>query len=463
MNGKRWKRLKGILLLGTVLAALKMIFFDYTLDEEYQIVMAYRNISVDSWFVQMWEPHQTSAFLCAWLMRLYYVAAGTYTGVILYLRICTTLIQLALTFYLYRVLCGLTEKRYAFMLALIYFNVVPKAIQIPEFSNMQLWFFTLLVLLLIRYYKGTGDQKRRDYILLILMGLCMSLEVLSYPSCIILFPFFSGYIFKKSGSKRWRDTACFAGTCGACALVWLGLILRNISFSDFVRNVGYMLDFDPTHEISGVSSTKLAALFSNLVAGLGLIALILAISGGIFFLLRMCQNKKAAGEHPADEKSNVNENDGGNDSGTGRLYAAQAKRECILKFAVIAIMVSEVVQLFYWVILHTGYELPHIHFAVILFAAGAAWRYAGKQKGAFCGDSRGPAFYRRGGLYQRSGALQCTAAWLAGRPVLCDSHYVGAAKYSGRAGRTLDMGVACQPVSGLSGGKGLYHARRPWL
>ena len=115
MTQKQWKWIVRILLLGTVLAALKVIFFDYTMDEEYQIMMAYRNLEGDSLFREMWEPHQTSAFLCTWLMSVYKQVLGTYTGVLIYLRICTTFIQVGISYYLYRVLSLLFKKEYAFL------------------------------------------------------------------------------------------------------------------------------------------------------------------------------------------------------------------------------------------------------------------------------------------------------------------------------------------------------------
>ena len=92
------------MLLGSFLAAAKLIFVDYTLDEEYQIVMAYRTLQGDLLFREMWEPHQTSAFLCAGLIWIYRAVTGTLTGVILFLRFVTLGIQLTLACLVYRAL-----------------------------------------------------------------------------------------------------------------------------------------------------------------------------------------------------------------------------------------------------------------------------------------------------------------------------------------------------------------------
>ena len=93
MSDRKRRIIKIILLLGSIFAAIKLIFIDYTLDEEYQIVMAYRNLIGDDLFKQMWEPHQTSAFLCSGLMWIYHAITGTYTGVLLLQRFFVLWVQ----------------------------------------------------------------------------------------------------------------------------------------------------------------------------------------------------------------------------------------------------------------------------------------------------------------------------------------------------------------------------------
>ena len=87
LSKRRQTQLYLFLIILSVLASFKMIFFAVGLDEEYQLVMAYRNVRGDRLFLDMWEPHQSSAFLCALLMKPWLALFGT-TGVVLYLRIC---------------------------------------------------------------------------------------------------------------------------------------------------------------------------------------------------------------------------------------------------------------------------------------------------------------------------------------------------------------------------------------
>ena len=104
-------RLMTVLFIFSILAAVKLIFVDYTMDEEYQIVMAYRNLSGDSIFGTMWEPHQTSAFMCIAIMYVFRLLTGGYAGVVITLRIVTELIRAALSYWIFGMLISAPRTR----------------------------------------------------------------------------------------------------------------------------------------------------------------------------------------------------------------------------------------------------------------------------------------------------------------------------------------------------------------
>lgn len=361
MSNKMWKSVKLILLLGTALAALKLIFVDYTLDEEYQIVMAYRNLIGDHLFKQMWEPHQTSAFFCSGLIWLYTTVTGTTTGVILFLRFVTLGIQVLLGCWVYRTLARLLEKDYAFLLALLYINIVPKNIQIPEFSNMQLWFLTVSVLAVMEYYV-VWDK----WWMLVLAGVSLAGEVLTYPTCVILFPFFLIYLLCKSGKSKWRDVLILTGTCALCGGIWLRLVFRNVSLEEFLRNVESLLSFDPTHHVSGMTSAKNQNYIDNIFLWAGWLAIIAMISGLIWGALELVKKWRLG-------------IGGGKESDTVK-FGCSDKRAGFLKFLTIALLVSEIVQIYYWAVNAIGYEYLQIHLLVLWLAAVCVWRMAGEGK-----------------------------------------------------------------------------------
>lgn len=353
MSDQKRKILKAVLLLGTILAALKLIFVDYTLDEEYQIVMAYRNLKGDYLFKQMWEPHQTSAFLCSGLIWLYTTIAGTTTGVILFLRFVTLGIQTALTFAIYKTLTQILEKDYAFLLSVLYFNISPKNIQIPEFSNMQLWFLTICLLLTMKYYQDWEHKQKDNWYLWIVIGISLSCEILTYPTCIILFPFFLVTIFTKSKQKRIRNSLLLSGTCGACAAIWLGAVLANVSLQEFLQNIRNLLSFDPTHHVSGVTDAKTLVYIDNFVIWAVWLLVIAVVSGLLCFIIHRIYRKR--GMNP--------------DSKSTRLI-----------FWILFIVVAELVQIYYWVVVRIGYEYLQIHILAIFVATAGIWKLADVRK-----------------------------------------------------------------------------------
>lgn len=238
-------KIKIVLIVFSILASLKMLFFAFGLDEEYQLVMSYRNLRGDKLFYSMWEPHQSSAFLCSLLMRPYLTLFGK-TGVVIWLRFCGTLIHLGVSCYLYRILCGMVSKDSAFLLGLIYYNIIPKQIMMPEFGIMQVWFVTLLSLFLIQYYDN-GVRKRKY---LTAAALSLVLTVLSYPSCLLLYFPAVWIIWRHSGKKRGADIGIFTGVCALCGALYLGMLLKDNTIEGLLQVAGYIVNGDITHSLT---------------------------------------------------------------------------------------------------------------------------------------------------------------------------------------------------------------------
>ena len=334
-------RLMTVLFIFSILAAVKLIFVDYTMDEEYQIVMAYRNLSGDSVFGTMWEPHQTSAFMCIAIMYVFRLLTGGYTGVVITLRIVTELVRAALSYWIFRSVKRYTDKTTALLSALLYFNSVPKLIDIPEFSNMQLWFFTIMTLSLMEYYyreKTVTDEKRK-ILFLILSSAALALEILSYPSCIILFPVTIVFIGVSSREHRIRDILVYVSTDAACALVWLAVVLRSITPEELIRNVRYSVGFDLTHDLSGSTEGKLSGSITYLWQTALMLVLIFAAS--------MLITKIIIKRFSADEE-------------TCRKFVP----------VVFMVLIAGVIQIFFWIVLRKGYEYPQIHLLTLFLSAG---------------------------------------------------------------------------------------------
>lgn len=167
---------------------MKILFAGYDIDEQYAVSMAYRLLKGDRLLADLWEPHQTSGWLCMLLMAPYAAIFHTTTGIVLYLRLWGLLLHSAVGFCLYRTLKSYLDREHALLVCGIYFFALPKIMFLPEFSNIQIWCLLLAVLCLLRYY-GPSASQPGSYALrhLVFAGCFLALEVLSYPSTLLAF------------------------------------------------------------------------------------------------------------------------------------------------------------------------------------------------------------------------------------------------------------------------------------
>lgn len=235
------KRMRIFLLIAAACCGFIWSFTNLSYDGEYQLAMAYRMIHGDRLFIEMWEPHQTSAFLPAALMWIYVNILHTTTGIVVYMQICGILIRAAVAYFIYRTVRNDTDETVAFGMALLFFMLSPKDYALPDFSNQQLWYGTLFFCCLwnaIRSGKGY-------FMVLGALSLCM--EVLAYPSHLIGFPGALIILWCYSGHRR-RDIAILTGICAALGLGFCVAFLPE--WKVFLRCMDGMLALEPTHMIS---------------------------------------------------------------------------------------------------------------------------------------------------------------------------------------------------------------------
>ena len=273
-----------------VICGLIWSFTNISYDGIYQISMSQRLMSGDKMFLEMWEPHQTSAFLSAALMWVYEKISGTTTGIVLYLQICGIVIRGALAVLLYRVFRQGTDKLTAYRMALLFFMISPKDYALPEFSNMQLWYSALLFCCLYVYFR-TGKR-----ILLVTGALFLCLGVLAYPSCLIVFPGVVGLLFCCSPAKR-RDILLFTGICAGAGISVAGYFIVTIGWETLGRCIAGMLSLEPTHTVGAFA--KAAAYLLDILKA---VPVYLAAGAAAFFIsrifLKIFQRKRGAEKPP---------------------------------------------------------------------------------------------------------------------------------------------------------------------
>lgn len=243
MNAVKTVKNNSIYILFTLIAVGCGLVWSLTnlgYDGEYQIAMCNRLLQGDKMFLEMWEPHQTSAFLPAALMWPYIRILGTTTGIVVYLQICGILIRGALAFFVYKTLRGDLSRPISYGIALLYFMISPKDYALPEFSNQQLWFSTLLLCCLWNYLKSG-----RRYLLILSAGF-LCLEVLAYPSCAIVF---TGVVLllNRYSPCRKRDILTVTAICAVSAAAMCGYFMLSMGPDTFAKCISGMLSLEPTH------------------------------------------------------------------------------------------------------------------------------------------------------------------------------------------------------------------------
>lgn len=292
-----WKKLLiGLLLIGSAGAALKCIFVSLQMDEEYAISMSYRLVQGDRLLTQLWDPHQTSAFLIEFLIWAYLKLFHTTTCLVLWIRFWGVMMHLAVTCCLYRTLRAETGREESFFLAVIYFNLLPKGYVMPEFSNMMVWSLTMLVICLTGLARreaagtaggqdGTCKATAWDLRMTVLTagaGIWLCLATLSYPTCALLYPFLLVYLWKYD---RYRKR-----TMGLLTLIvlliggcYLGYLLSYMTPVQLVENIRSLIASNagahPTNKLIALQTYGVDALVLGVYAAayLGLTNLALAL------------------------------------------------------------------------------------------------------------------------------------------------------------------------------------------
>lgn len=232
-----------IYVLIILFACFLLVFTNFSYDAEYQMSLAYRILKGDTMIEEMWEPHQTSAFLCAIIMKTYMLITGTTTGIVVFTQAVGLLIRGCISVCIYSVLHKYTDKIPAAIAGIIYLLISPKDLLIPEFSNMQLWFATLMALGLIKYF----DTSKYRY--LFCSAVCLCLGVLSYPSFVIAY--FGGAALLRVYSRKYKkDLLLYTGTCVVFGGLFVLYLLSQVSIDTILTIVPRMLSLEPTHTIN---------------------------------------------------------------------------------------------------------------------------------------------------------------------------------------------------------------------
>ena len=172
--------------------SVKRIFIGLDIDEQYAVVQAYRIAKGDLILKEVWEPHQTSAIITLLPIWIFMKLTGSCDYLLIVLRMISVMIQGATAVFWFNSFKEKAGKVFSLFSAFLLFLITPKYILSPEFNNMQVWFFVITCLFII---KGLQKGKASCFVL---GGIFLFLEILAYPSCAILFVFMMVILFVRN-------------------------------------------------------------------------------------------------------------------------------------------------------------------------------------------------------------------------------------------------------------------------
>lgn len=253
-NKKFWKI---ICILAVIAYTLKNLLVGTDTDEGYGIMVGYRLAMGDRLLLDMWEPHQTSAIFTALFIGPFVCLTGGVNYLNLFLRAVFFPIQAGVSVFLYKTIrktAPQVEASVAALMGLLYYVTTPKSVFIPEYSNLHNWFFSLMVLCLLRYF-GTKDSEgsrvkgKLGY--LVLAGIFMTCDVLAYPSMVLVFLCCMGFLLLRKSKRKVREVLAYALPCVLSAGAMLGYLLTYMTPQIMMQMVGEILG-EGSHQTSVV-------------------------------------------------------------------------------------------------------------------------------------------------------------------------------------------------------------------
>lgn len=246
---------KIICILAVIAYTLKNLLVGTDTDEGYGIMVGYRLAMGDRLLLDMWEPHQTSAIFTALFIGPFVCLTGGVNYLNLFLRAVFFPIQAGVSVFLYKTIrktAPQVEASVAALMGLLYYVTTPKSVFIPEYSNLHNWFFSLMVLCLLRYF-GTKDSEgsrvkgKLGY--LVLAGIFMTCDVLAYPSMVLVFLCCMGFLLLRKSKRKVREVLAYALPCVLSAGAMLGYLLTYMTPQIMMQMVGEILG-EGSHQTS---------------------------------------------------------------------------------------------------------------------------------------------------------------------------------------------------------------------
>lgn len=230
-------------------------------DEGYIISLGARFLQGDHLFKEVWDLYQTCTLPIVFFINVYKYFTGGMIGIAIFLRIITTMIQFAVALLYYYILKPYYKnaKLVSYMIALV----------TPRFSQNLCYGFCgftgiLLCVIIIFYISKNIENvnKIRLISLSILSGLSLSEAVLGYPTFALTFiPISIFLLINVNRNKNYfKMFLLLTFTCLICAIAYILLVLKNVTFDEMLNNFFFGMMSDESHNGGNLLSSAIRVL-----------------------------------------------------------------------------------------------------------------------------------------------------------------------------------------------------------
>ena len=268
-----------------VLASISKIFVGIDHDETYVVVTAARLLQGEHLFKEIWDIYQTCILPSAILMKLYKAIFGNLDGVIIFLRIMSTIVQFGPTVIFYKVFKN--KYKNAIFGAMILALISPRYIQNFDYGFLGFAGVLLCILLIEKITLSlTSLDKMKIIMLSILSGVALSIGVLSYPTFIILtIPIGIYMVLQGMDDRKLRVAlATLIITCLFCALLFLLYVLKNVTLDEMLKNLLQNVIADESHSSGSIIASTIKSIM-NIRKDQIVMGALIAISSIVFCFL----------------------------------------------------------------------------------------------------------------------------------------------------------------------------------
>ena len=254
-NKEKYKvLLAAVLIILSLLAMGLKICVGLDNDEVFIIYLASRVAEGKTLFLDSWDVYVTNAVIPAFFIRIYLDLTHSLDGLMVYLRIISSIVQCLVAYLSYRIFSKHYSRESAFFAAIVIANLLPRATQNLEYGFNAMIFIILTSLLLFDSFQSDGNKE----IMVGMAGLSYGLAVFVYPTMLISLPYLLYLLFFRinpSVKIRLKYNLIFWGCCFLLFLLFMYYILTHMTINDFIINVSGLL--------KGDDHSKFFSAFSN--------------------------------------------------------------------------------------------------------------------------------------------------------------------------------------------------------